>query len=233
MLKDSPFRAAARDAGAVWLGMFTLGVGLGVLVTSHDLPWWLAPVISGTIYAGSVEFLLIGMLATAAPISVIALTTLLVNSRHVFYGLAFPLHRVRRWGKAYSVFALTDEAYALLSHHDPETLPSARILWTQVGLYLSWVGGGTSGAIIGAAFLADIKGLDFILTALFVVLAMDAYRRQPDNLTVTLSLGMAALALLFAANAMLMVAMTGFCLAAVIRHGVQRSRAKTRLHNHV
>lgn len=233
MLNDNPFRAAVRDAGAVWMGMFALGMGLGVLITSHDLPWWLAPIISGTIYAGSVEFLLIGMLAATAPLSVIALTTLLVNSRHVFYGLAFPLHRVRRWGKAYSIFGLTDEAYALLAHHDPDTLSSARILWTQTGLYLSWVAGGTSGAIIGATFLAEIKGLDFILTALFIVLAMDAYRRRPDNLTVTLSLGMAALALVFAKNAMLMVAMTGFCLAAVIRHSIQRGRAKSRGRHHV
>ena len=54
----SLFATVARDAAPVWLGMFALGVGLGVLVTSNGLPWWLAPIISGTVYAGSVEFLL-------------------------------------------------------------------------------------------------------------------------------------------------------------------------------
>lgn len=231
MSRCHSFHTAARDAAAVWLGMFVLGLGLGVLVTSHALPWWLAPIISGTVYAGSVEFLLIGMLAAAAPLSVIALTTLLVNARHLFYGLAFPLHRVSRWGKPYSVFALTDEAYALLAHHDPKELSSARILWTQAGLYLCWVGGATCGAVIGAAFLANVEGLDFILTALFIVLAMDAYRRQPDNLTVVISFGTASIALFVAPDAMLIVAMTGFCLVALLRYGV--ARARRRHHDHV
>ncbi len=65
-------------------GLFALGAGFGVLVTSHRLPWWLAPVISVTMFAGSVEFILIGMLATAAPLASIAVTTFLINSRHLF-----------------------------------------------------------------------------------------------------------------------------------------------------
>jgi 4-azaleucine resistance transporter AzlC len=108
--------AAVRESGVIWMGMFALGIGFGVLVTDHGLPWWLAPIISGTMFAGSVEFILIGMLAAGAPITAIAMTTLLINSRHLFYGLSFPLHRVRgRLGKAYSIFALCDEAYALMS----------------------------------------------------------------------------------------------------------------------
>jgi predicted branched-subunit amino acid permease len=81
---------AVREAGVVWMGLFALGIGFGVLVTSHGLPWWLAPIISATTLAGSVEFLLAGMLATTAPIAAVALTTFLVNSRHLFYGLSFP-----------------------------------------------------------------------------------------------------------------------------------------------
>ena len=66
------------------------------------------------IFAGSVEFILIGMLATGAPIAANAVTTFLINSRHLLYGLSFPLHRVNGWhSKAYSVFALCDEAYVI------------------------------------------------------------------------------------------------------------------------
>jgi predicted branched-subunit amino acid permease len=59
---------AARETWVIWMGLFALGIGFGVLVTSHDVHWWLAPIISATMFAGSVEFLLIGMLAAAAPI---------------------------------------------------------------------------------------------------------------------------------------------------------------------
>ncbi len=93
-------RLAVRRTGPVWSGMFALGLGLGVLVTGNGLPWWLAPILSGAVYAGSVEFLLVGMITTAAPLSAIALTTLLVNARHIFYGLSFPLQQVRSgWRK--------------------------------------------------------------------------------------------------------------------------------------
>ena len=64
------------------------------------------------------------MLAAAAPIAAIAMTSFLVNSRHLFYGLSFPLHRVHGWHrKAYSIFALCDEAYAITTSKTPETWP--------------------------------------------------------------------------------------------------------------
>lgn len=224
----SDFVQAASDAGAVWLGLFALGLALGVLVTGHGLPWWLAPLLSGTVYAGSVEFLLVGMLAATAPISVIAVTTFLVNSRHVFYGLSFPLHRVRRWRKAYSVYTLSDEAYALITTHPPDMLSSGFILWTQAGLHLSWVAGATVGALAGATVLNHLAGLDFILTALFVALAMDAYHRQPDNMTVVASLAVAVAAVVLANDAMLLVAMTGFSIVSITRHALRRKHARTR-----
>jgi predicted branched-subunit amino acid permease len=99
----------------------------GFTTAVYGFPWWLAAVISAVMFAGSVEFILVGMLAVAAPIATIAMTTFLVNSRHLFYGLSFPLHRVDGWHrKAYSVFALCDEAYALTTSKDPETLTSGR-----------------------------------------------------------------------------------------------------------
>ena len=132
----SDLAVAARENWVIWAGLFALGIGFGVLVTSHGFAWWIAPLISATMFAGSVEFILIGMLAVGAPLAAIATTTFVVNSRHLFYGLSFPLNRVNgRLAKAYSVFALCDEAYALMTAKDPETLRSRRILWTQAGLH--------------------------------------------------------------------------------------------------
>lgn len=224
--RRSDLTEAAQDTGVVWLGLFTLGIGFGVLVTSHGLPWWLAPVISTSVFAGSVEFLLVGMLATAAPIATIALTTFLINSRHLFYGLSFPLHCVRGWRKAYSIFALCDEAYALVTSKDPRGLTSGRILWTQFGLHASWAIGALAGGLVGATVLHGLAGLDFILTALFVVLAMDAYRATPDRPALLLALAAAVLGALVAGGSMLLVAMTLFTGALIARHRLRRSRSR-------
>jgi 4-azaleucine resistance transporter AzlC len=88
-------RAALADTLPVGAGMVPLGVAFGVLVTQAGLAWWWTPVISGLVFAGSLEFLLLSLVIVAAPLATIALTTLLVNSRHVFYCLTFPLQRVR------------------------------------------------------------------------------------------------------------------------------------------
>ena len=222
--KRSDLLAVTRDVGVVWASLFALGIGFGVLVTSHDLPWWLAPVISATMFAGSVEFLLIGMLAAAVPIAAIATTTFLVNSRHLFYGLSFPLDRVKgRIAKAYSIFALCDEAYAIITSSDPATLTTRRISWTQLGLHLSWVGGALIGGVVGATMLSGVKGLDFVLTALFVVLTFDGYRAHRDRTTLILGAAAAAIALLIAPESMLLIAMILFTVALGVRHRTNRS----------
>jgi 4-azaleucine resistance transporter AzlC len=221
--KRSDFLAVTRDVGVLWAGLFALGIGFGVLVTSHHLPWWLAPVISATMFAGSVEFLLIGMLAVAAPIAAIATTTFLVNSRHLFYGLSFPLDRVQgRIAKAYSIFALCDEAYAIITSSDAATLTTRRISWTQLGLHFSWAGGALVGGLVGATMLSGVKGLDFVLTALFVVLTFDGYRAHRDRTTLILGAAAAAIALLIAPESMLLVAMILFTVALGVRHRTNR-----------
>src|SRR6476660_1341268 len=209
--KRSDFLAVTRDVGVVWASLFALGIGFGVLVTSHDLPWWLAPVISATMFAGAV------------PIAAIATTTFLVNSRHLFYGLSFPLDRVKgRIAKAYSIFALCDEAYAIITSSDPATLTTRRISWTQLGLHFSWAGGALIGGLVGATMLSGVKGLDFVLTALFVVLTFDGYRAHRDRTTLILGAAAAAIALLIAPESMLLIAMILFTVALGVRHRTNR-----------
>ncbi len=210
--------AAARHAGVMWSGLFALGIGFGVLVTDHGLPWWLAPLLSGVVFAGSLEFLLIGMIATVVPLGAIATTTLLVNARHLFYGLSFPLERVDgRWRRAYSVYALCDEAFALLSARTAG-LTAGRMLWTQAGFHLSWTLGALSGAIAGSTLLAGAEGLDFVLTALFLVLAVDAYRAEPDPTTLLVALGAGVLAAIVTPGSLLLVGMAGFVVVMAARH---------------
>ncbi|MFC9686618.1 AzlC family ABC transporter permease [Streptomyces sp. NPDC056948] len=170
-------RAALQDCASVGLGMVPLGLAFGALVVQSGLDWWWAGLSAALIYGGSFEFLLIGMVVAAAPLASIALAAFLVQARHVFYALSFPLHRVRgRLARTYSTFALTDEAYALTAGGQARGWSSPRILWLQFFMHLYWAGSATAGALLGSLVPDSVTGLDFALTALFAVLALDAIR---------------------------------------------------------
>ena len=214
--------AGVRGSLAAGLGMFPLGIAFGLLVVQAGLPWWVAPALSVAAYAGSVELLLVGMIATAAPPATIALTTFLVNSRHVFYAFSFPLHVVRNpLAKAYSAYALTDEAYAVTAA-SPGSWGPWRLLSTQVAFQLYWVGGGLTGVAIASVLPGPIKGLEFALCALFVTLTLDAARSRAQVPSLLLAgLGFTA-AIVFAPGAALFAGLLLFVLLLLGRHAIGR-----------
>lgn len=217
--RRADLRVALTETLPVGVGMFPLGITFGLLVVQSGLAWWWTPVFSGLVYAGSLEFLLVGLVVALTPLPSLALTTLLVNSRHVFYGLSFPLHRVRgRLAKAYAMFALIDEAYALTAARAAESLSSHRILWTQALLQSYWVGGGLVGASIGRWLPGPVRGLDFALIALFTVLALETCRSGRDVPGPLLAVGCAVAARLAAPGAMLVVAMALYVLGLLVRY---------------
>ena len=149
------------------LGIAVLGLGLGIILNAHGLPIWTAPLLSALVFAGSVEFVLIDMVSNHASLFSIAVMTLLINSRHLMYGLSYPIERVRGGlAKFYTVYTLIDEAYALNTGPDRHKLRGSRILWIHAGLHLSVLASATLGYILGASFLSDLKGVDFVMTAL-------------------------------------------------------------------
>lgn len=217
-------------AAPIGFGLFPLGIALGMLVVHAGLAWWWAPVFAGVVYAGLLEFLLIGMAVAAAPLAQVALTAAVVNSRHVFYALSFPLHRVRgRLARAYSTFALTDEAYALTTGPASESWRTRQIVSLQLLLQGIWVCGATAGAVLGANLPLDrLQGLDFALTALFLVLAVDAYRSRPDPAVVVAAAACAALAWLLVPAELLPCAFAGFTGLLVLRCRLSSSWATAR-----
>lgn len=219
------FTAALKDTVSVGVALVPLGIAFGLLVIEAGLSWWWAPLFSTFIYAGSLEFLAIGLIVAATPLAGIALSTVLVNFRHVFYALSFPLHAVRGpAAKTYSMYALTDEAYAL-AHHIPEAeRTTARILWMQVLCQSYWVAGGVAGALLGEALPQVPRGMWFALTALFTVLALDAFRLNRDVTSPVLAIGSALVALLVARDEMLVVGMLLFLAALTVRFLLRRAR---------
>ncbi|WP_406208003.1 AzlC family ABC transporter permease [Streptomyces sp. NBC_01017] len=123
----------ARDSLSAGLGIFPLGMALGLMVMQAGLPWWLAPALSLAAFAGSLELLLVGMVATSTPLAAVALTVLVVNFRHVFYAFSFPLHLVKHpVAKAYAVYAMIDEAYAVSASLPERERSGPRLLAMQI-----------------------------------------------------------------------------------------------------
>ncbi|MBM7365714.1 AzlC family ABC transporter permease [Gordonia hydrophobica] len=202
-----------------------LGLALGVLVVKSGLAWWWGPVLAAVVFAGSMEFLLVGLLAAAAPFAQIAVSTLLVNFRHVFYALSFPLHQVggRGW-KAYSTFSLTDEAYALTATPEAQTWSRARIITIQASFHAAWVGCVAAGAGLGTMIPPSVVGLDFAVTALFLVLGIEAYKVRRSVSIPVLALGCALIAGLVSKQHMLLIAMALFIAALIGSYLVQKRR---------
>lgn len=200
--------------------MLPLGLAFGALVVQSGLHWWWAGMSSALIYGGSFEFLLVGMVTAAAPLASVAVAAFMVQARHVFYALSFPLHRVRgRLAKTYSTFALIDEAYALTATEQSRTWSSRRILWMQFLMHLYWAGSSTVGALLGSLVPENVTGLDFALTALFVVLALDAVRDLRGDLpTPVLALVCALVARLLFPHEMLLAAFVLFTAGLLARH---------------
>ena len=207
------------------LGLFFVGIGLGVLVHSYGLPFWVAPLLPLLVFAGSVEFVLIDMVSNHASLFSIAVMTLLINSRHLMYGLSYPIERVRGGlAKFYTVYTLIDEAYALNTGPDRHKLRASRILWIHAGLHLSVLASATLGYVLGASFLSELKGVDFVMTALFAVLAIDAYRSSKDRTTAAIAGVSAAVGLLVAPQSMLLISMVVYILLLMSRFVVAKRR---------
>ncbi|MFR4188719.1 AzlC family ABC transporter permease [Corynebacterium variabile] len=208
----SEVTAGVRASWTVALGLLPLGLAFGLLVSQSGFAWWWTPVFSFVIYAGSMEFLAISLVTGGvAPLSA-AVTGFLVNFRHIFYGLSYPVKSVTSpVAKAYGVYALTDETYAILSAHRGSSWTAwtqPKIMAVQVFCQASWVVPGIVGALVGAALPMDIEGLDFALTALFVVLAIEAMSARRDVLLPVVAVVTGVVGLLISRDQMLLIGLT-------------------------
>lgn len=207
------------------LGLFPLGVAFGMMVIQAGMPWWMAPLLSIVVYAGSMEMLLVGLLAQATPVLTIAVTTLLVNSRHLFYAFTFPLQLVRHpLALAYSVYALTDETFAIVCGA-PREWTQRSLVTLQVLLQGYWVVGGLLGTLCAMVLPPPVEGLEFALAALFIVLALDAARTREEIPSVVLAVASLGVGLIAVPRAALLTALGVFTIALLLRHVAGRRGA--------
>ena len=163
----------------VMMGYTVLGFAFGLLAVSSGFKWYNAFLMSLFIYAGALQFLAIGLLKAKAGFIDIFIASIMVNIRQSFYGLSL-LHKFKKaLFKPYLIFALTDETYALLTTIKEDKNIKKRWYYFYLSLLNQsyWVSGTLIGALVGSSINFDTKGLDFSLTALFVVLAMEQYKQ--------------------------------------------------------
>ncbi|MFT3848897.1 MAG: AzlC family ABC transporter permease [Propionivibrio sp.] len=197
----------------VAMGYIPLGTVFGFLFVQAGADWWLAVLSSIVVYAGAAQYMMIPMLAAGLPIGAIALATLIINLRHVFYGLSllnrFPPRGLLRW---YMVFALTDETYSVLTTVPANT--SHRKMALVALLNQSWwVLGTLIGAVVGAQAQIRLAGLDFVLAALFAVLTVEQWRTRKSPAPLWVALAAYAIAYPLAARHALVIAIA-LCIAA-------------------
>ena len=175
---DKTLKYSFLQSVPVLLGYVFLGMAFGILLqqAGYGVIW--AFFISLTVYAGSMQFVLVSFLREGTPLGVVAAMTLLINSRHLFYGISF-VDKFKRMGRKYfyMIFSLTDETYSLLCALDvPDGVDEKKASYLISAMNQSyWVTGSVIGAIAGQLIPFDFTGIDFSMTALFTVIFIEQW----------------------------------------------------------
>lgn len=185
LLDRKTFSAAFPVTIPVLMGYLAIGMAFGLMLQSAGYGVLWAFLMSLTIYAGSGQYLGVSLLAAGAPLTQVAFLTLMVNFRHLVYGLSM-LEKFRGMGKRklYMIFSLTDETYALLSSAKaPEGIDEHDYYFAISIMNQSyWIAGSVLGAVLGAALGFDTTGVDFAMTALFLVIAVGQWRAAGSHI---------------------------------------------------
>lgn len=216
-------RAAFPRTIPILTGFGFLGVTYGVLMKVSGFPFWYPLVISLTVFAGSMQFVAVTLLlGTFSPLSALALT-LMLGARHLFYGIAM-LERYRGtgWKKPFLIFGLCDETFSVnCGAQLPEGVDKGWFYFFVTLLdYGYWVAASALGGVFGSFISFDIRGLDFVMTAMFVVIWLEQWLGEKDHISSLLGLALPLLCLVvFGADSFIIPAMLAILLALTLLRG--------------
>lgn len=182
----------------VMAGYIVLGIGFGMTLENngYGILWALA--MSVFIYAGSMQYVAISLLTAGASLISTALTTLMVNARHLFYGISM-IDKYNGAGKKkpYLIFALTDETYSLVCQEDcPEGMDYHTLcMFISIFNQIYWVTGSVIGSALGAVIPFDTTGVDFSMTALFVTVFVEQWLSTKNHIPALIGLCASAVCL--------------------------------------
>jgi 4-azaleucine resistance transporter AzlC len=217
---SAAFSAAFRYSIPVLLGYLAIGLAFGLLLSGAGYPWWMSLLMGLVMYAGAGQYIAVGLFSAGAGLGEACLVQLIVNARHIAYGLTM-LKPFRLAGalKPYLVFSLTDETFALLSSlREGDPRREGRFMFCLALLnHGYWVTGSLLGALAGSLVPFDTRGMGFAMTALFVVLMVEQMRQVRKAPLFVLSALAAALGvILLPARGALLAALTAALLLAAL-----------------
>lgn len=219
-MKRKALLAAFPHTIPVFTGYLVLGISYGVLITAKGFPFWMPMLTSLSIFAGSMEFVLVNLLLSGFDLLQAFLMTLMINARHLFYGLSM-LDRYKGMGlkKLYLIYGLTDETFSIVCGMEPpEGVDRGSFsLFVTLLDHSYWVLGCTLGGIFGSMLSFNTRGLEFVMTAMFVVIFLEHWQKEKNHLASLLGLVLPIVCLLlFGADSFMIPSMLAILAALTI-----------------
>lgn len=192
------FAAAFPYTIPIFAGFWFLGMTYGIYMNVSGFSFWYPMLMSLTIFAGSIEFVTVHMLLGAFnPLQAFAMT-LMINARHLFYGISM-LDRFRglSWKKFYLIFGMCDESFSINYTADiPEDVDRGWFMFSVTLLnHFYWFSGATLGGIFGSLIHFNTEGLEFVMTAMFVVIFLEQWLKEKNHRSGILGLILSAVCL--------------------------------------
>ena len=178
------FFAAFPNTIPILAGFLFLGIAYGIYMNQSGFKFYYPMFMSFIIFAGSVEFATVSwLLGSFDPINIFFLT-LMINARHLFYGLSMlEKYNIPGWKKLYLIYGMCDESFSINATVDvPKDIDKGLFMFFVTMLnQIYWVAGATIGGIFGSFIPFDTKGLEFVMTALFVVIFLENWLKEKDH----------------------------------------------------
>lgn len=221
-MNSALFKQCVKISSPIFFGYIAIGMPFGLMIVNAGYPWWISLVMSIFMYAGAGQYIAVGLFASGASLAEVFIAELLVNIRHIVYGLSL-IDKFKNCGKwkPYLIFALTDETYALLTSTDlpPDAEPGPFFGTIALLDHLYWICGCVLGAVACNILLhfnlsQYIAGVDFALTALFVVILIEQIKKTQDYIPPVIGIAAGTIAVvlfkvgLLPVNNILLVAIT-------------------------
>lgn len=185
LMNKKTFMCAFKATLPVFAGYMVLGMGFGILMHSKGYAWYWSVLMSIIVFAGSMQYVAVDLFSSGASLITYAIMTLVVNARHIFYGLTMLVkYKDVKKAKPYLIFALTDETFSLVCDVDLEKDIDKDNYYFLVSILNQsyWVIGSLLGGILGAVISFNSTGIEFSMTALFAITVLEQWEKNKDHI---------------------------------------------------
>lgn len=229
--KIKALKAAFPHTIPIFAGFWFLGMTYGIYMNASGFSFWYPMVMSAAIFAGSMEFITANMLLGAFDPIQAFLMTLMVNARHIFYGISMlDKFKGMGWKKIYLIFGMCDETFSVNYSVDaPEGVDKGWFMFFVTLLnQLYWVSGATLGAIFGTVIKFNLAGIDFAMTAMFAVIFLEQWLSEKNHASSVIGLAVSVLSLIiFGADSFIIPAMAAILLILTLSRKALEKKEET------